>query len=72
MPFSGSFRSVSGSDIYKFRILDVSKFKSSDITFILDDDKSVDEPKDNANIFNNFFTNFSKRSYRKGNPSSES
>ena len=31
------------------------------------DNKSVDEPKGIANIFNNFLANVGKTSYRKGN-----
>ena len=54
-------------------ILDVNKCKNSYIlTSILDNKKSVDDPKDTANILNNFLANVGKTSYRKGNPSSES
>ena len=45
--------------------------KNSYVTSILDN-KSVDEPKDIANIFNNFLANVGKTSYRKGNPPRES
>ena len=53
-------------------VLDVSKCKKRYITSILDNKKSFDDPKDTANIFNNFLANVGKTSYRKGNPSSES
>ena len=38
-------------------ILDVSKYKNSNITSILDNKKSLDDRKDTAKIFNNVFTN---------------
>ena len=41
-------------------ILNVGKCKSSYITSILNNSKSVDNPKDIANIFNNFFANVGK------------
>ena len=41
-------------------ILKVGKCKSSYITSILNNSKSVDNPKDIANIFNNFFANVGK------------
>ena len=41
-------------------ILNVGKWKNSYTTFILNNNKSVDNPKDSANIFNNFFANVGK------------
>ena len=41
-------------------ILNVGKCKNSNITFILNNNKSVDNPKDSADIFNNFFANVGK------------
>ena len=41
-------------------ILNVGKCKNSYKTFILNNNKSVDNLKDSANIFNNFFANFGK------------
>ena len=41
-------------------ILNVGKCKNSYITSILNNNKSVDNPKDIANIFNNFFANVVK------------
>ena len=46
-------------------VLDVSKCKKRYITSILDNEKSFDDPKDTANIFNNFLANVGKTSYRK-------
>ena len=45
------------SFLIKMSILDVSKCKNSYITSILDNKKSVDDPKDTANMFNNFLAN---------------
>ena len=52
-------------------ILDVRKCKNSDITSLFDK-KSVDDPKDTANIFNIFLADLGKTSYRKGNHSGKS
>ena len=41
-------------------ILNVGKCKNSYITSILNNNKSIDNPKDIANIFNNFFANVGK------------
>ena len=41
-------------------ILDVSKCKNTYITSILDNKKSVDDPKGTASIFNNFLANVGK------------
>ena len=41
-------------------ILNVGKCKNSYLTSILNNNKSVDNPKDIANIFNNFFANIGK------------
>ena len=41
-------------------ILNVGKYKNSYVTSILNNNKSVDNPKDIANIFNNFFANIGK------------
>ena len=49
-------------------ILDVNKCKNSFIASVLDHKKSVDDPNDTSNIFNNFLANVGKTSYRKGNP----
>ena len=56
----------------KMSISDVNKCKNSFITSILDHKKSIDDPNDTSNIFNNFLASVGKTSYRKGNPSSES
>ena len=41
-------------------ILNIGKCKNSYITSTLNNNKSVDNPKDIANIFNNFFANVGK------------